>query len=228
VITDIDGTLTDERRRLSTIAIETIRTLQEHGIEVVLSSGNTSCLLKGLSKLIGTGGTFIGENGGVYRVGFDGSLQMMGERQIALDALDLLKEHFLKQGITLDLYSHQERYTDIAFAREVPVDEVRAVLAGWPVDIMDTSFAIHIHQAGIDKGKTFKKVASLLEIGTDEFLAVGDSHNDVGMIETAGTGCCVANAEENLRNISDYCSQVPYGEGFVEIMKTYFPHILAR
>ncbi|HQC00347.1 MAG TPA: HAD hydrolase family protein, partial [Methanospirillum sp.] len=90
MITDIDGTLTDEKRRLSTAAIEVIRELQENGIMVVLASGNTSCLLKGLSKLIGTGGTFIGENGGVYRIGFRGPLKVMAEREIAVKALEML------------------------------------------------------------------------------------------------------------------------------------------
>ena len=228
VITDIDGTLTDEKRRLSTAAIETIRTLQEHGIEVVLSSGNTSCLLKGLSKLIGTGGTFIGENGGVYRIGFQGSLNLMAKRDVAVRALSVLEEYYAQKGIQLELYSHQERYSDVAFARTVPVEEVRVLLTGWQVDIMDTTFAIHIHEAGIDKGKTFQFVAEHLGIRTDAFLGIGDSENDIGMIKTAGTGCCVANAQEDVRNISDYCSSAPYGEGFVEIMKTYFPHILAR
>ena len=228
VITDIDGTLTDEKRRLSTAAIETIRKLQEGGIEVVLSSGNASCLLKGLCKLIGTGGTFIGENGGVYRIGFQGSMQVMANRDIAVKALNLLEEYYGKKGIRLELYSHQERYSDIAFAREVPVEEVRSLLSGWPVDIMDTNFAIHIHEAGIDKGRTFQIVAEQLGIKPDEFLGIGDSENDIGMIKAAGTGCCVANAQEDVRNISDYCSSVPYGEGFVEIMRMYFPHILAR
>jgi len=228
VITDIDGTLTDERRRLSTAAIETIRTLQEHGIEVVLSSGNTSCLLKGLCKLIGTGGTFIGENGGVYRLGFQGSVKVMADREIALRALHVLEEYYAHKGTRLELYSHQERYSDIAFARDVPVDEVRSLLFGWPVEIMDTNFAIHIHEAGIDKGKTFLIVAEQLGIKPEEFLGIGDSENDIGMIQAAGTGCCVANAKEDVRKISDYCSQAPYGEGFVEIMRTYFPHILAR
>lgn len=228
VITDIDGTLTDEKRRLSTAAIETIRMLQENGVTVVLSSGNTPCLLKGLSKLIGTSGTFIGENGGVFRIGFTGDLQVVADRKIALDALSLLIEYYQKKGITLDLFSHQERLSDVAFARTVPVEEVRTLLADWPVDIMDTNFAIHIHKAGTDKGKTFLVVADHLNIRPDEFLAIGDSENDIGMIKAAGTGCCVANAQEYVRNISDYCSSVPYGEGFVEIMKRNFPHILAR
>lgn len=228
MITDIDGTLTDEKRRLSTAAIETIRKLQDNGIEVVLSSGNTSCILKGLSKLIGTGGTFIGENGGVYRIGFTGELKLIADRKIAIDALNLCIEHFKQKGITLDLFSYQERFSDVAFARTVPVEEVRSLLADWQVDIMDTNFAIHIHQAGIDKGKTFGIVADCLRIKPEEFLAIGDSENDIGMIQAAGTGCCVANAQERVRNISDYCSSVPYGEGFVEIMKRNFPHILAR
>ena len=228
VITDIDGTLTDEKRRLSTAAIETIRTLQENGIGVVLASGNTSCILRGLSKLIGTGGSFIGENGGVYRIGFQGSLEMIADRDIAIQALAFLEEHFAKKGIRLERFSHQDRYSDVAFARTVPVEEVRDLLASWPVDVMDTTFAIHIHEAGIDKGKTFQIVSEHLGIKTDEFLGIGDSENDIGMIKAAGTGCCVANAQEDVRNISDFCSSVPYGEGFVEIMRTYFPHILAR
>jgi hypothetical protein len=228
VITDIDGTLTDEKRRLSTAAIEVIRELQENGIMVVLASGNTSCLLKGLSKLIGTGGTFIGENGGVYRIGFRGPLKVMAEREIAVKALEMLVEHYAKKGICLELFSHQDRYSDVAFAREVPVDEVRSLLAGWPVDIMDTNFAIHIHAAGIDKGKTFPIVAEQLGIKTEEFIGIGDSENDIGMIKAAGIGCCVANAQECLKEVSDHCSSARYGDGFVEIMRKNFPHILAR
>lgn len=228
VITDIDGTLTDEKRRLSTVAIETIRKLNENGIEVILSSGNTSCLLKGLCKLIGTGGTFIGENGGVYRIGFQGPLKVISDRDIAVKALNMLIEYYERKGVCLELFSHQERYSDVAFAREVPIDEVRSLLADWPVDIMDTNFAIHIHAKGIDKGKTFPIVAERLGIKPEEFIGIGDSENDIGMIKAAGIGCCVANAQESLMNVSDFCSSASYGEGFVEIMRKNFPHILAR
>lgn len=228
VLTDIDGTLTDEKRRLSTEAIEAIRTLQKGGVEVVLASGNTSCLLKGLCRLIGTGGTFIGENGGVFRIGYEGELQSAGDRKIALDALDLVSGHYKAKGVTLELYSQSERYTDVAFARTVPVDEVRSLLTGWPVIVLDTNFAIHIHLTGIDKGKTALKVTDLIGIRKEEFLAIGDSENDIGMIQGAGIGCCVANAQHDVKEVSDYCASTSYGEGFVEIIKTYFPHILER
>lgn len=228
VITDIDGTLTDERRRLNTGAIETIRILQDAGIEVVLASGNTSCILKGLSKLIGTGGTFIGENGGVYRVGFDGGLQILPDRQVALNALDLLTTHYQKQGIVLEMYSPRERFADVAFARTVPVEEVRELLNGWNVSILDTNFAIHIQEAGISKGGTFRKIAELLKIPCADFLAIGDSENDTDMIQAAGMGCCVANAAHDVKKIAGYVATQPYGNGFVETMTRFFPHILER
>jgi len=228
VITDIDGTLTDEKRRLSTCAIETIRNLQDNGIEVVLASGNTSCILKGLSKLIGTSGTFIGENGGVYRVGFTGGLKILPSRQIALDALDLLTRHFEKQGITLDMFSPRERFADVAFARNVPVDEVRNLLADWNVSVLDTSFAIHIQEKGFSKGSTFQYIANDMKIPLSDFLAIGDSENDTDMIQAAGMGCCVANAREEVKQAAGYVSSIPYGEGFVEVMTRFFPHILER
>jgi phosphoglycolate phosphatase (TIGR01487 family) len=228
VITDIDGTLTDEKRRLNTGAIETIRALQENGIEVVLASGNTSCILKGLSKLIGTGGSFIGENGGVYRIGFTGSLQVLPDRKIALDALDLLTDHYRKQGIILDMFSPRERYADVAFARNVPVQEVRDLLAGWNVTILDTNFAIHIQEAGFSKGGTFHNIAEGLSIPVSDFLAIGDSENDLDMIQTAGIGCCVGNAAEELKTAAVCVAHTMYGDGFVEIMFRYFPHILER
>jgi hypothetical protein len=228
VITDIDGTLTDAQRRLNTAAIETIRTLQDNGVEIVLASGNTSCILKGLSKLIGTGGTFIGENGGVYRIGFTGSLQVLPDRQIALDALDLLIRHYQKQGITLDMFSPRERFADVAFARTVPVQEVKDLLSGWNVTILDTNFAIHIQEAGFSKGKTFLKIAEELAIPTSAFLAIGDSENDIDMIQTAGVGCCVANSALDVKKSADFVAGMSYGDGFVEVMTRFFPHILAR
>jgi len=228
VITDIDGTLTDEQRRLNTQAIETIRALQDNGIEVVLASGNTSCILKGLSKLIGTGGTFIGENGGVFRIGFTGPLQVLPDRKIALDALDFLTDYYQKQGITLDMFSPRERFADVAFARTVPVQQVRDLLSGWAVTVLDTNFAIHIQEAGFSKGRTFLKIADELAIPASAFLAIGDSENDIDMIQAAGVGCSVANAAEDLKKAAACVSNRMYGDGFVEIMTRYFPHILER
>ncbi|MDD1682996.1 MAG: HAD hydrolase family protein, partial [Methanoregula sp.] len=152
LLTDIDGTITDPTRRISTGSMEMIRSLVDSGIEVVLASGNTSCFMDALSKMIGTTGTFIAENGGVFRIGFTGQLVIRGDQAAVKNALTMVQDHFQKQGISLDLYSPAYRFSDLAFARTVPADEVRMVLRDEPVQVIDTGYAIHLQSPGINKG----------------------------------------------------------------------------
>ena len=228
VITDIDGTLTNEQRCISTAAIERIRALEEGGIQVILASGNTSCLLKGLCKLIGTSGGFIGENGGVYKIGYDTDLQIISDRTLSLEALSRVREYAKEKNYILNLYSQEERLADVAFARTMPVDEIRKILTDMPVDVVDTTFAIHIHGKGVHKGDTFIRFAAEMNANPDDFLAIGDSENDIEMLLMAGTGACVANATPQVHLSADYSSAERYGDGFCDIIAHYFPHLSIR
>ena len=88
LVTDIDGTLTDRHRRIHTGAIERHPRPLRSGYLVVLASGNTSCFMDALSKMIGTQGAFIAENGGVYRAGYTGPLRILGNQASCRKALD--------------------------------------------------------------------------------------------------------------------------------------------
>ncbi len=183
VATDVDGTLTDRRRRINTAAIEAIRTLVDAGITVVLASGNTVCFMDTLSKMVGTDGTIIGENGGVYRRGFSGPLQIAGDRQVCLEAFEVLRDYFAGKGVELELYSAQYRFADVAFARNVDPAEAQAIIQvkGLDVRVLDTGFAIHLQPPGVSKGAAMRELAIELGIPTTEILAIGDSENDIEM-----------------------------------------------
>jgi phosphoglycolate phosphatase (TIGR01487 family) len=222
LLTDIDGTITDPSRRISTGSIHAIRSLVDSGVEVVLASGNTSCFMDALCRMIGTNGTFIAENGGVFRVGFTGTLHIEGGQGIARQALDVVQAHFRSTGTEPELYSPDYRFSDLAFARTVPVDEVRTILAGIPVAVIDTGYAIHLQQPGISKGTALAALAREMGMTPQDFLATGDSLNDVDMIRAAGTGAVVANAHPDAKAAADYVSEKEYGEGFVDIVDTFF------
>jgi hypothetical protein len=120
LVTDIDGTITNHVRRISLPAIEAIRRLVDGGVPVVLASGNTLCFMDGIAKMVGTDGTVICENGGVWRRGFFGEPVVEGDRRIALTAFEALRDHYAGKGLALDPFSHGLRYADVAFARTVP------------------------------------------------------------------------------------------------------------
>jgi len=228
VACDVDGTITDSHRRINTAAIACIRTLVEKGVEVVLASGNTACFLDALARMIGTSGTFIAENGGVYRIGFAGPLRTYGDRSEAVAAYKVLEAYYRKKGVTLDLFGDQYRFSDVAFARSVPPEEVREVVQDLGVKVLDTGFAIHLQAKGISKGLALRKLAADIGIPVQEFLAVGDSENDLEMIEAAGVGVAVANARDAVKTAAGYVTEKGDGDGFVEAVTRYLPYFLER
>lgn len=227
VLTDIDGTITDSSRRINTGAIDTIRSLVDDGIEVVLASGNTSCFMDALCKMIGTHGTFIAENGGVFRIGFNGTPRIKGDQGVCRTALGVLQAHYRSQGTELDLYSPTYRYADLAFGRTVPVGEVKMLLKDYPVQVLDTGYAIHLQSPGVDKGTALIALAGEMGLSPSDFLAVGDSLNDIQMLATAGIGATVANGHRDIKATATYVAEKEYGDGFVEVIEKYESYLRA-
>jgi phosphoglycolate phosphatase len=228
VLSDVDGTLTDRRRRINTRAIGAIRDLVDNGAEVVLASGNTSCFMDALCRMIGTSGTFIAENGGVYRVGYRGELQIDGDQKEVWEAFRVVQENYRKKGIELELASPQYRYADLAIYRTVPVPEVQSMLEDRAIQVIDTGFAIHLQSCGVNKGTAFGKLAADLGVACPEFLAVGDAINDVCMLELAGIGAVPGNADAEAKARADYTAEKEYGDGFVEIIQHYYSYFFER
>lgn len=228
LLTDIDGTITDPSRRINTRSIEVIRSLVDEGVEVVLASGNASCFMEALCKMIGTHGTFIAENGGVFRVGFDGIPHIKGDQAVCRKALEVLQAHYREQGKELTLFSPTYRFSDLAFARTVPSEEVKDILKDHPVQVIDTGFAIHLQAPGINKGTALAALAPEMGLEPKDFLAIGDSVNDIQMLKTAGIGITVANAHPDTKTAAQYVAEKRYGDGFVEAIEKYYPYFLAR
>ncbi len=230
LVTDVDGTITDRRRRINTAAVEAVRTLVDAGIEVVLASGNTVCFMDGLCKMVGTDGTIIGENGGVYRREFSGTLRVPGDQKTCLAAFEVLKDSFAKKGVELELFSAQYRFADVAFARTVDPEEARAIIRdhGLAVRLLDTGFAIHIQAPGVSKGTALAELAREMGLSPAEMMAIGDSENDTEMLEVAGIGVAVRNAPAQTRTAADWVTEGTYGDGFVEAVKKYYPDLFSR
>jgi len=227
LLTDIDGTITDPSRRINTGAITAIRSLVDSGVEVILASGNTSCFMDALCKMIGTRGTFIAENGGVFRIGFSGTLHISGDVTLAKNGIRILEDHLRNSGSALDLYNPDYRFSDRAFARTIPAEQVRDILSGYPVEVIDTGYAIHLQQKGISKGTALTALAAELKMNLSEVMAIGDSVNDIPMLERAGVGVAVANAHPDTKKAAAYVTGKEYGDGFVEAVEKYRPYFRA-
>jgi phosphoglycolate phosphatase (TIGR01487 family) len=186
--------------------------------------------MDGLCKMVGTDGTIIGENGGVYRRGFPGTLHIPGDQTACLEAFEVLKDYFAGKGVELELYGAQYRFADVAFARNIDVDEARRVIHDrqLPVRLLDTGFAVHLQTPGVSKGTALVELAREMGLAPSEMLAIGDSENDIEMLEVAGVGVAVRNAPARTQSAADWVSEGTYGDGFLEAVKKYYPDLFSR
>ena len=208
---DIDGTLTGEDRRLDCVAVEAIRKLS---IPVVFVTGNVICFASAASKLVGTSGEVIAENGGVVKLDFDGEEVILGDKRICLAAYDHLKEF-----LDLEMIDMRYRKSEVALKRGFDVGSARDLLKDFNVDIVDSGFAVHIKKKGINKLTGLSYVSERRGWDLEKTVAIGDSRNDAEVIRGVGFGIAVGNAEEDLKEIADYVTLKDHGEGVVEALE---------
>lgn len=210
IAVDIDGTLTSRNRRLDVVAIESLRSLD---VPVVLATGNILCYVHTAARLIGVGGIVIAENGGIVSPGFD-TIPIVSESiKECQKAFDLLSDRF-----ELTKLDSEHRKAEIVLRRNFDLELAGQILDEHDlnVEIIDTHFAIHIKSKHINKGTGLVKVAELMGIDPKDFVAIGDSVNDVEMLEVAGFSIAVGNADLELKQIADFTASSSYGAGAAE------------
>jgi phosphoglycolate phosphatase (TIGR01487 family) len=210
LVIDIDGTITHMDRKLSLRAAAKLRSLD---IPVVIATGNVLCYAKAVAKLVGVCCNIIAENGGVIIDGFD-------NEPIVSDVIHECEEayEFLSTKYDMEKLDSVHRTTEIVLRNTFDVDEARGLLnSHFPgVEIIDTHFAIHIKSRKISKGTGLLRMAELMGLETSDFVAIGDSVNDLEMLEEAGFAIAVGNADDFLKDVADYVSEATYGDGTVE------------
>jgi len=209
---DIDGTLSDQNRVLCPAALQALRRLS---VPVVLCTGNTHCFTRTVCVLLGTPRIFIAENGGVLSHSED-EMEILADLKVCEDAFQKLAAEFPLQRFSSSRY----RFTDIALQRnfDVPAAARRVQELGLPVELIDTTYAVHIKDRRVDKGTGLSHIARRMQIDLSEFAAIGDSNSDLPMYRLAGFRASVGNASPQLKQISDYVAGDEYGKGFAEII----------
>jgi phosphoglycolate phosphatase len=219
VALDVDGTITDKRRRGCISAIETIYKVENMGIPVIITTGNILCFTRALSIFLATSGGIVAENGGVIES--NGVKKILGNFEVCQEAYN-----YLNSKLSVEKVQNSDlRVSEIALTRKIPVKNVKEILREFDVKIYDSKFAIHITDPLVNKGSSLIKVAADIGVKPNEILAIGDSENDMEFLSAAGTKVAVSNADKELKDIADYVTKQPHGNGVKEAVERYIPEI---
>jgi Cof subfamily protein (haloacid dehalogenase superfamily) len=72
-----------------------------------------------------------------------------------------------------------------------------------------------------NKGSALLYLATKLGIDRSEIIGIGDNHNDIELIKTAGLGIAMGNAVKELKDIADYISLTNNDDGVLHVIEKF-------
>ena len=227
IAVDIDGTITDEKRKICISAIESLRAAEEKGIPTIIVTGNVVNYAYAAEVLIGCSGGLVAENGGmIFKEGYnDNAVEILVNREYIEKADAHLKE---KLGDNYSKHaSHDNNYraTEIVFYKTIEKEIIEDALKDYKyineLEIYDSGFALHVTDKRINKGTSLRRLCEQNDINMENVMAIGDSENDEDFLREAGVKVAVGNADDSLKTISTYVCENNFGDGVAEAIEKF-------
>jgi len=212
---DIDCTLTDRGLLLDLDAVSVLRQLESKGIKVIIATGRNFSITRALVGYLGTCGLMVAENGGLVGI-YPKTRIILGDPEQSKKGLEVLKRE-LGEG-AISLVDAPCRLVDVVLEPKFDLKLANDLLSRHNVRarLVHSGVAYHILDSNVDKARGLSEICRIGGVDLDSLVAVGDSYNDVEMIESAGYGIAVANAPDELKRRADHVCREEFGKGFVE------------
>jgi phosphoglycolate phosphatase (TIGR01487 family) len=213
LVLDIDGTMT---RPDDSVDPRFFDMLPAWDAPVVLATGKSFPYPVSLCHFMTIPYNVIAENGGIVLSGEEVTTNGDGE------AARRVAEEYVAAGYDLgwgptDL-TNRWRETEIAVARNRPLGPLEELAAEHGLEVVDTGFAYHVKSPSIEKGIGLESIAPLLGREPEEFVAIGDSENDVSTFGVAGESYAVANADDKAKDAADVVLEESYSEATLGVL----------
>lgn len=211
---DVDGTLTDGQQALDPRVLPVLRSWPA---PVVVATGKSLPYPVALCQFAGIPTRVIAENGGVAAVA--DTVVYEGDRAAAQAVADAYVDAGYGMGWRETDFVNRWRETEVAIAREQPLEPLEAIAADHGLEVVDTGYAYHVKDPSMSKGAALETVAAELDLDPADFLAVGDSTNDVSTFAVAGEAVAVGNADADALAAADRVTDAGYADGFLEAIE---------
>lgn len=261
LVLDIDGTVTNSKKELTSSTREALIDIQKQGCIVVLASGRPTAGILTLAKELEL------EQFGGYILSFNGA------KVIACQTGETIFQQVLPKDSIKKLYDASKQYSvgivsyegDVVIT-ESDIDEymikeanlnkisiqkvdnfveyitfdVNKCLMTASGDYLATVEPLMKEQFGtylniyrsepyfleimpqeIDKAYSLSKLLEYIDATKEEMICCGDGFNDLTMIQYAGLGVAMANAQEVVRNAADFVTLSNDEDGIVHVIQKF-------
>jgi hypothetical protein len=109
---------------------------------------------------------------------------------------------------------------DPAYLKQVE-DRLRPLLESKVNLFRSKPFFLEFTAKGVDKGAMLAKLADRLGVRQNQVIAIGDGYNDLTMIQYAGLGVAVDNANDQLKKKADYITTSNMEDGVAKVIEEF-------
>ena len=132
-----------------------------------------------------------------------------------------------QQGVKLILASGRPTFGIAPLADELRMKEFGGFILSYNGgEIIDWSTGeivyANVLPDGIDKAQSLSVLLNKLNMNREEIVAVGDGYNDLSMIQFAGLGVAMGNAQEPVKKAADYITLSNEEDGVAAVVNKFF------
>ena len=263
LVLDIDGTLTNSKKKITQKTKMAIKKIQEQGHIVVIASGRPTAGTAKVAdelELDKRGGYILSYNGA--RITDWKTKEVIYQDTLDRQILPDLYDYALDNNLGLVTYQDEcvvtgtrhDDYMELeAKINGVPIHnvedfptyvdfEINKCLLTAPVEtakqheekiaemFSETNvcrsepFFIEVMPQGVDKAASLNRLVQMLHMNREDTICCGDGFNDLSMIQYAGIGVAMENAQEQLKAEADFVTKSNDEDGIAHVVETFFAY----
>ncbi|MCY9206232.1 phosphoglycolate phosphatase [Bacillus atrophaeus] len=230
---DMDGTLLNDEQLISEGNRQAIREAEDKGVYVVISTGRTLMTCRELAESLKLSSYLITANGSEI---WDSEFNLVERQLLHTDHIQMMWDLKNKHNTnfwasTVDKVwrgEFPESITDhewLKFGFDIEDDDIRnevltELKKNKELEITNSSPTnIEVNALGINKAAALTKVSEKLGFTMENVMAMGDSLNDIAMIEKAGVGVAMGNAQDIVKETADWVTDTNIEDGVAKAIR---------
>jgi Cof subfamily protein (haloacid dehalogenase superfamily) len=263
IVLDLDGTLTNSEKKITSKTKEALFRAMEKGVKVVLASGRPTYGIVPIAKeleLDQRGGYILSFNGARITDYSNGDViyQNTIPQHFIPTLISMAKEYHIdyltydERGETIITNNPDNIYAEVeAKINRMPLQYVPKMdeAITYPINKMimlgsgmylhtieprlqrDMEGALSVYRSepfflevmpmGVDKAKSLERLLNHLGMKREEMICIGDGFNDLTMIEYAGLGVAMANAQDAVKEKADYITLSNDEDGVAHVIEKF-------
>ena len=248
---DLDGTLLRSDKTISVRTLQEINRCRSMGILIGISTSrseqNTLTFLKELDPdlLITSGGALVKKNGEyIHKACFSAeqtrniiqtARQICGEDcEITIDTLDTHYWNYKMDPKSIDQSWGESTWTDFSDFDQESLKICVEIFDENNAHRMETELTdcdslrfsdgcwYKYTKKGVNKERAIDEICKACGIGYENIVAFGDDYADIGMLQLAGVGVAMGNAQPAVKEAADYITATNDEDGLVEVIEKFF------